>query len=186
MKQVFPALTVLYVIAVALNFAWEMAQAPLYGPMGTLVQASRRCFVASLGDGVLMLGVVLIGYVVFGTPDVVRTTLPNADRVRGDCRCRSCSRRGTVGAPDAAMELSAVDALVAWNENWSRPPGADGFFGAVDAGAHRWSNRPEGRKLIQIDTQNWRGRERAAAFGVGRPVAASAPWFDSRVVIEGA
>ena len=46
--------------AVTLNFAWEMAQAPFCESMGTVWQATRRCFVASLGDGVLILLVVAL------------------------------------------------------------------------------------------------------------------------------
>jgi hypothetical protein len=45
------------VVAVASNFVWEMAQAPLYGPMGTAWEATSRCVVASLGDGALVLGI---------------------------------------------------------------------------------------------------------------------------------
>jgi hypothetical protein len=57
-----------FAIAVPLNFAWEMAQAPLYGPMGTFWQATRRCLVASLGDAVMVLTVVAIGSMAFGSP----------------------------------------------------------------------------------------------------------------------
>ena len=44
-------LTVAALLAVAVNFAWEMAQAYLYAPMGNLWQATRRCLIASLADG---------------------------------------------------------------------------------------------------------------------------------------
>lgn len=54
-----------FLVAVVLNFAWEMAQAPLYEPMGTAWQATRRCFVASLGDGVMILLVATVGAVMF-------------------------------------------------------------------------------------------------------------------------
>ena len=54
-----------YLLAVLLNFAWEMAQAPLFEPMGTAWQATRRCFIASLGDGVVVLLIVAIGAAVF-------------------------------------------------------------------------------------------------------------------------
>jgi hypothetical protein len=54
-----------YASAVILNFPWEMAQAPLYEPMGTLWEATRRCFSASLGDGVMVVLVVLAGKVAF-------------------------------------------------------------------------------------------------------------------------
>ena len=54
-----------FVSAVALNFGWEMAQARLYQPMGTAWEATRRCFVASLGDGLMVLLVVAGGAIVF-------------------------------------------------------------------------------------------------------------------------
>lgn len=56
-----------FVSAVALNFGWEMAQARLYEPMGTAWEATRRCFVASLGDGLMMLLVVASGAMLFRT-----------------------------------------------------------------------------------------------------------------------
>ena len=42
-------------VAAGLNFVWEMAQAPLYEPMGSGWEATRRCIVASVGDAVLVL-----------------------------------------------------------------------------------------------------------------------------------
>ncbi|MEQ1575261.1 MAG: hypothetical protein ABL993_13560 [Vicinamibacterales bacterium] len=56
---------VTFVSAVALNFGWEMAQARLYEPMGTVWEATRRCFVASLGDGLMVLLVVAGGAMLF-------------------------------------------------------------------------------------------------------------------------
>ena len=56
---------VTFVSAVALNFGWEMAQARLYEPMGTAWEATRRCFVASLGDGLMILLVVAGGAMLF-------------------------------------------------------------------------------------------------------------------------
>lgn len=55
-----------FVVAVLVNYPWAMAQAVLYGPMGTLLQGVWRCFVASLGDGVLVLLIFVTGCVVFG------------------------------------------------------------------------------------------------------------------------
>jgi hypothetical protein len=54
-----------FLIGATLNFPWEMAQAPLYAPMGTLGQATWRCFRASLGDGVLVLLVWMTGAMIF-------------------------------------------------------------------------------------------------------------------------
>jgi hypothetical protein len=54
-----------FLIGVVLNFAWEMAQSPLYAPMGTFWEATWRCFVASVGDGVIVI-VALAGTAVVG------------------------------------------------------------------------------------------------------------------------
>ena len=54
-----------FVSVVALNFGWEMAQARLYEAMGTAWEATRRCFVASLGDGLMVLLVVASGAMLF-------------------------------------------------------------------------------------------------------------------------
>lgn len=50
-----------FVVAVVLNYAWEMAQAVLHEPMGSIVEASWGCFVASLGDGVIVLAIFAAG-----------------------------------------------------------------------------------------------------------------------------
>lgn len=44
-----------FAVAFALNSVWEMAQAPLYQSMGSVWEATRRCLVASIGDGALIL-----------------------------------------------------------------------------------------------------------------------------------
>ena len=56
----------LFSVAVALNFPWEMAQAVLYQPMGSIADATRRCFVASVGDGLMILAVAMAGAVIHG------------------------------------------------------------------------------------------------------------------------
>jgi hypothetical protein len=58
-----------FLLAVAVNFAWEMAQSGLYAPMGGWLAATWRCVVASLGDGVIVLTIAVTGWVVFGRPD---------------------------------------------------------------------------------------------------------------------
>ena len=47
----------LFVIAVVCNFTWEMAQSYLYEPMGDWWQSTRRCLLASVGDGVMVVSV---------------------------------------------------------------------------------------------------------------------------------
>lgn len=54
-------LTTAFLIAVLLNFVWEMAQAYLYQPMGTVWEATRRCLIASVGDGGMILLVLVTG-----------------------------------------------------------------------------------------------------------------------------
>ena len=46
--------SLIFIIAVSVNYAWELAQAPLYAGM-QLPAALWHCFVASLGDGLLVL-----------------------------------------------------------------------------------------------------------------------------------
>jgi hypothetical protein len=59
----------IFLIAVAVNFAWEMAQSVLYTPMGAPLTATWRCFVASLGDGAIVLGIAGSGWLLFGRAD---------------------------------------------------------------------------------------------------------------------
>lgn len=51
-------------VGLVANFAWEMAQAVLYEPMGTVWQATWRCFVASLADTAMVLALVGVGWAV--------------------------------------------------------------------------------------------------------------------------
>lgn len=55
---------VAFVVGLVVNFAWEMAQAALYASMGTVWQATWRCFVASLADAVIVLALVAVGWAV--------------------------------------------------------------------------------------------------------------------------
>ena len=54
-----------FLVAVGLNFLWEMLQSALFAPMGGTVQPVWRCFVASLGDGIIILAVAAIGALLF-------------------------------------------------------------------------------------------------------------------------
>lgn len=54
-----------FVVAVLLNFPWEMAQSVLYAPMGSAAEASWRCFLASLGDAAMILVVFAVGWVIY-------------------------------------------------------------------------------------------------------------------------
>jgi len=61
---VFRITAAVFVAAVVLNYPWEMAQSFLFEPMGPVAEASWRCFVASLADGLAMLGVFAAGSLV--------------------------------------------------------------------------------------------------------------------------
>ena len=62
----------LFFIAVALNFAWEMAQMSLYASTGSWVQNSAECVRASLGDGGIALAIYTAGAVLFRRLDWFR------------------------------------------------------------------------------------------------------------------
>ncbi len=59
-----PAKTLIsvFIIAVLLNYAWELAQAPLYAGLDDYNPGVFwHCFVASLGDGIMVLLIVAAG-----------------------------------------------------------------------------------------------------------------------------
>lgn len=60
---------VIFTVAVAVNFAWEMTQSVLFAPMGGWMQGTWQCFVASLGDGVIVLVIAAIGWLWFQRTD---------------------------------------------------------------------------------------------------------------------
>ena len=55
---------IIFLVAVFINYPWELAQAPLYAGFDNLSTAWWHCFVASLGDGVLVLLIFAIGALV--------------------------------------------------------------------------------------------------------------------------
>jgi hypothetical protein len=52
----------MFVVAVLGNYLWELAQAPLYMGMERFRAVWWHCFVASLGDGLLVLGIFAMGW----------------------------------------------------------------------------------------------------------------------------
>lgn len=58
-----------FLFGALINFPWEMAQAVFYASMGSAGVATWRCFVASLGDGVLILLMWSAGAVTFRALD---------------------------------------------------------------------------------------------------------------------
>ena len=57
----------IFLFAVLLNYLWELVQAPLYVGFESYGREMLwHCFVASLGDGVMVLAIVAVGWIGFG------------------------------------------------------------------------------------------------------------------------
>lgn len=62
----------IFIVAVLLNYLWELAQAPLYvGLEDYNAGVLWHCFVASLGDGIMVLLIVAAGLVYVATIGLV-------------------------------------------------------------------------------------------------------------------
>ena len=55
----------IFIVAVALNYLWEVAQAPLYVGLGNWSSVWWHCFVAASGDGLLVWLIFVIGWIAF-------------------------------------------------------------------------------------------------------------------------
>jgi hypothetical protein len=62
-------LTILFVVSVLVNYVWEMAQAPLYKGMDDFSVVWWHCGLAALGDGLLVLLIYAVGWVVLRGQD---------------------------------------------------------------------------------------------------------------------
>jgi len=62
-------LVTIFVVAVLFNYPWELAQSPLYAGMEGFRTMWWHCFVASLGDGLLVLLICAAGWIVLGRRD---------------------------------------------------------------------------------------------------------------------
>jgi hypothetical protein len=69
MRIIRRTVAVIFVLAVAGNYVWEIAQSPLYEGMGDLKKMLPHCFVASLGDGLLLLVIFAVGWATFRRSD---------------------------------------------------------------------------------------------------------------------
>ena len=56
---------VIFIVAVALNYPWEIAQAPLYAGFANWSAVWWHCFVAALGDGILVWLIFVVGWITF-------------------------------------------------------------------------------------------------------------------------
>ena len=59
----------LFVVAVLFNFPWEVAQMPLYVTEGSLLEFMQHGIVPSLGDGLIVLLIFGIGWLLRRRPD---------------------------------------------------------------------------------------------------------------------
>lgn len=68
-EKILTRLTTLFVISVVLNFPWEVAQMPLYVEDGNLLEFAVHCIVPSLGDGIIVLIIFGIGWMLLRRSD---------------------------------------------------------------------------------------------------------------------
>lgn len=62
----------IFAVAVALNYPWEIAQSPLFEQTDGVSQIWWHCFLAALGDGVLVLLIHAAGALALGTAEWYR------------------------------------------------------------------------------------------------------------------
>ncbi len=104
-------LTAVFVVAVAVNFVWEVAQLPLYAGSASLWDSAVHCFVPSLGDGIILLLIFLIGWLVFRRQDWA-----DQPGLRGYALMLAC---GLVIA--IVIEMVAVHVLGRWDYSAAMP-----------------------------------------------------------------
>jgi hypothetical protein len=59
----------IFVVAVAFNYVWEVAQSPLYQGMSDFSRMLWHCLAPSLGDGLLVLLIFFLGWAVLRRRD---------------------------------------------------------------------------------------------------------------------
>ena len=55
----------LFLVAVVMNYVWEIAQVPLYVGFESYANVWLHCFIASLGDGILVWLIFVVGWITF-------------------------------------------------------------------------------------------------------------------------
>ena len=69
MRPAWQVLAIVFLIAVALNYPWELAQGRLFTAASHTTNVWLHCFIASLGDGVMILLLFAFGWLVLGRRD---------------------------------------------------------------------------------------------------------------------
>ncbi len=64
-SRVWSLAATIFAVAVLFNYPWELAQMPLYEGAGYEGQTFLYCFLASLGDGLLVLLIFAAGWIAF-------------------------------------------------------------------------------------------------------------------------
>ncbi len=62
-------LAAIFIVAVAVNYPWELAQAALYAGTADFIRMLWHCFAPSLGDGLLVLIIFALGWAVLRRRD---------------------------------------------------------------------------------------------------------------------
>ena len=69
MRQTLRTIAAVFILAVIVNYPWELAHSPLYEGMSDFSLALWHCFVASVGDGLLVLLIFGAGWVMLRRSD---------------------------------------------------------------------------------------------------------------------
>lgn len=62
----------LFAVAVIVNYMWELLQSPLYAGMQVNARMFGHCFIASLGDGLIVMVIYLIDWLIFRWQERIR------------------------------------------------------------------------------------------------------------------
>lgn len=66
MRQKWRTIVTIFVVSVVVNYPWEVVQTPLYKGMDDFSRMLWHCFPASLGDGLLVLLIFGVGWLLTG------------------------------------------------------------------------------------------------------------------------
>ena len=69
MTKTASRIVILFVVAAAVNFLWEVAQMPFYAWQGSVFAAAAHCILPSLGDGIMVLMTYAVGWLVLRRSD---------------------------------------------------------------------------------------------------------------------
>ena len=65
LKRYIGEASALFLVAVGMNYVWEIAEAPLYVGFESYTSVWLHCFIASLGDGILVWLIFVVGWITF-------------------------------------------------------------------------------------------------------------------------